>query len=246
MESPTATSATPAAAAPLWEDFVDVLYAPTQVFERRRDGRFGVALVVLTVLAAALFFVFRSAFEPVFDAQLEQGMRASAQGAAPTADQLEGARRVAGVFTAIFGVVGTPIVVVIVGLLLWLAGKMFGSVATFGQAMMVSTYANVPRILTTVIVGALATFADPSTLTTTAALTLSPARFLPPDSSPILLALLSRLDVTVIWVTVLLGIGLSVVGRIPRSKAFTAAAVVWLAATVFAFLGALRQAAATG
>jgi hypothetical protein len=48
------------------------------------------------------------------------------------------------------------------------------------------------------------------------------------------LALLGRLDVFTIWVTILLAIGLSVTGKISRNKAAIAGVVVWL-------LGALPQ-----
>jgi hypothetical protein len=244
MTSPTVPSAT-APTSSLWEDFVDIFYAPSQVFARRREGRFGLALLVLTVLAAVLFFAFRSAYEPVFDAQFEQGIRAQAAGGQVlTADQIATGRRFAGVLTSVAGVIGTPIIVFVFALLIWIAGKFFGSKASFGQAAMVSTYANVPRIVTSVIVGVLALFADPSTLTTPAALTLSPARFMPADASPLLSALLSRFDVTALWVTALLGIGIAVVGQIPRSKGLAAAGLVWLVATLFAIAGAARQVAA--
>ncbi len=246
MTSPQADSV----AAPntsLWEDFIDIFYAPSQVFARRREGRFGLALLVLTVVSVALYFAFRNAYQPMIDAQFDQAMRGQAAqgGPALTPEQLASGRKFAGIFATVAGAVGTPLIVFISGLLIWLAGKFFDSTATLGQATMVATYANVPRILTSTIVGALALFADPSNLTTPAAFTLSPARFLPGDSSPVVLALLSRLDVTALWVTALLGIGLSIVGKIPRARGFAAAGVVWLVATLFALAGAARQAAMT-
>ena len=33
----------------LWEDFVDIFYAPSSVFARRADGKFGLALLFLIV-----------------------------------------------------------------------------------------------------------------------------------------------------------------------------------------------------
>jgi hypothetical protein len=58
-------------------------------------------------------------------------------------------------------------------------------------------------------------------------------RFFDPETtSPALLALLGRIDVFTIWVTVLLVIGLSVTGKIPRAKAAIAGVIVW-------FLGAV-------
>jgi VanZ family protein len=54
------------------------------------------------------------------------------------------------------------------------------------------------------------------------------------------IALLGRIDLFTIWVTVLLAIGLAVVARIPRSRAAIAAVVVWVIGTLPALLGALR------
>ena len=218
----------------LWEDFVDIFYAPSQVFARRRDGRFGAALLVLTVVSALLFFfVLRGPFESVFDAQFDAGMRArEGQGPALSPEQMASARRFARGIGLGIGLLNAPLVVLAVGAVLWLVGKLFGSAATFAQSMMVATYANVPRLLGTVVAGALAYFADPVTLTSPARLTLSPARFMPEGTPPALLFLLMRFDVMTIWATVLLGIGLSVVGNLPRSRAMMAAGAVWLVATL--------------
>ena len=83
---------------------------------------------------------------------------------------------------------------------------------------------------------------DPAALTGRFQLSLGLGRFLDPDSaSPILLALLGRVDLFSIWVTVLLAIGLSVTGRIPRSRAAMAAALVWVLGGLPQLMGALRS-----
>ncbi|MDB4872113.1 MAG: Yip1 protein, partial [Gemmatimonadales bacterium] len=70
---------------------------------------------------------------------------------------------------------------------------------------------------------------------------ISPARFMDPDqASPVLLALLSRVDPFVIWITVLLAIGLHVVGEIPKQQAYISAAIVWVVGALPAVFGALR------
>jgi hypothetical protein len=58
--------------------------------------------------------------------------------------------------------------------------------------------------------------------------------------SPALLGFLGRIDVFTIWVTVLLVIGLSVTGKIPRGRAAIAGVVVWLAGAL-PVLGSLAQ-----
>ena len=44
----------------IWEDFVDIFVQPAQVFERRRDGKFGLALLALVVITGVLFFALRN------------------------------------------------------------------------------------------------------------------------------------------------------------------------------------------
>ena len=71
-------------------------------------------------------------------------------------------------------------------------------------------------------------------------ISFSPARFMDPDTtSPILLAFAGRVDIFVLWSTVLLAIGLHVLGRVPRTQAYIVAAVVWLLGVLPALGGAL-------
>jgi hypothetical protein len=71
---------------------------------------------------------------------------------------------------------------------------------------------------------------------------LGVSRFLDPDAtSPVILALLSRVDLFTLWVTALLAIGLSVTGRVSRAQAAVAAAAVWVVGALPTVLGALRQ-----
>src|ERR1700738_1844856 len=55
--------------ASLWEDFVDIFYAPSQVFARRADGKFGMPLLFLVVVCAVLAFLTKNAMQPVMDAE---------------------------------------------------------------------------------------------------------------------------------------------------------------------------------
>ena len=76
----------------------------------------------------------------------------------------------------------------------------------------------------------------------TVSVTLGVGRFLDPDvASPLLLAIVGRLDVFTIWVTVLLAIGLSVTGNISRQKAAIAAVVVWMLGALPLLLTALQS-----
>jgi hypothetical protein len=125
---------------------------------------------------------------------------------------------------------------------LWLCGKLVNAKESLTAAIMVTAYANVPRLLNSVLAGAQALLMDPASLNGRYRITLSGARFLDPDTaSPVLLALGGRLDLFTLWVTALLAIGLSVTGRIPRSKALLAAGLVWVLGSLPDLLGALQQ-----
>ena len=80
------TPAAPAKPAALWEDFVDVFTQPAAVFDRRRDGRFGRALLALTVLGAVIFFATRPLVQPLFDRAMEYGMQQQVRQGAMTAE----------------------------------------------------------------------------------------------------------------------------------------------------------------
>jgi hypothetical protein len=66
------------------------------------------------------------------------------------------------------------------------------------------------------------------------------ARFMDPDGSQVMIALASRVDLFTIWITVLLAIGIHVVGKIPKQQAAIVAAITWVVGALPALLGALR------
>ena len=140
------------------------------------------------------------------------------------------------------GFVGTPIVIFLTGLALYLVGKLFGATQTFRSALVVSSYAYVPKILEAALVAVQGYFVDPAQLDGRYRLTIGLGRFLDPDTAPpALIALLGRVDVFTIWVTVLLAIGLSVTGRIPRMRAAIAAVVVWVLGALPGVYGGLKS-----
>jgi hypothetical protein len=241
MTSPAATAPTSAS---VWEDFVDIFYAPREVFERRRDGRFGIALAILIGLMALLLYLTRPLLAPVYDAIVDQGV-AQARAANPQLppDAVQQMRDMSDRFLLPGLIFNFAIAVPLAGAVLWVVGKLFDSRQTVGQAMMVATYANVPRFVLGTITSALLALAlGPESLNSPYDATMSLARLAPDGTSPLLLAALSRLDLFVLWATALLGVGLAVTGGIKRSSAFLAAAAVWLIATLATVAGAARAA----
>jgi len=242
---------TPAAVTPapkpvrVWEDFIDIFHAPRQVFERRRDGKFGLAFLILLVLAAVLLYLTKPLLQPVYDAIIEMGI-AQMRSTNPQLNEemVARARGMSDTFLLPGVIFNLAIAVLLTGIALWLVGKLFDSKQTASQALMVSTYANVPRLILGTIVSALLALLLPAeSLASPYAAMLSPARLVDAQASPVLAAALTRIELFTIWATVLLGIGLNVTGKVPARQAFTAAAIVWLLGGLAAVAGALRSAA---
>ncbi len=227
----------------VWEDFVDIFTSPSQVFERRQNSGFGLQLIVLTVIVFVIYLGTRSLLQPLFDNMFDKQMALmQRQNPGMTSDQIERARGFGQKIAMVSFLFATPIIVLLIGLVSWLVGKFFDAKQTLRAAFMVATYAYFPKILATVAAAAIAYFTDPARLTYPGMVTLGPALLVGPDASPVLGAILTRLDVFTIWVTILIAIGLHITGKIPKSKAYAAAVVVWLIGAIPSLLGAMRQA----
>ena len=226
----------------LWEDFVDIFYTPSSVFARRSDGKFGMALLFLAIVILVLIFLTKNAMQPVMDAEFaRQTAAAMRKDPRITAEQMAAGR-------AFFEMAGPFIFTVIItisifgtGLVVWLVGKLFDAKESLAAAMMIATYSEVPRVVQILTNAAQGLIMSPERLNSMNAVGFSLARFMDPDGNPALLALAGRVDLFTIWVTVLLAIGLHVVGKIPKQQAAIAAAITWVVGGLFPVLGALRS-----
>ena len=226
-----------------WEDFIDIFYAPAQVFERRARSGFGIPMLVVTVLVALIGFANSGVMQPIMDGEFARASAAQMRNNPQlTAEMMERGRGIGEGIAKYGAVVFVPVGIFLTGLVLWLCGKVFDAKQTLAAAIMVAAFAFVPRVLEGVLSGIQGLILDPSSLNGRFKLSLGLGRLLDPDTaSPVLLALLGRVDVFTIWVTVLLVIGLSVTGRIPRSRAAIAGVLVWIAGALPQLLGALRS-----
>jgi hypothetical protein len=232
----------PTSKASLWEDFVDIFYAPSSVFARRTDGKFGQPLLFLVVVCAVLAFLTKNAMQPVMDAEFArrtaQMMR---QNPNLTAEQMASGRGFFETLGPLFFAIGITISVFGTGLVLWAVGKLFDAKESVTAAIMIATYAEMPRIVQILVNAAQGLFMPPEKLTSMYSVGLSPARFMDPDhASAVVMALASRLDPFLIWITVLLAIGLHVIGKVPKQQAYIAAAITWVVGALPAILGAVR------
>jgi hypothetical protein len=226
----------------LWEDFVDIFYAPSSVFARRSEGKFGMPLLILIVIGTVLFFLTKNAMQPIFDSEFtRQTAAAMRKNPNITADQMASSRKFFETVGPVFFAFGLTVAVLGTGLILWLVGKLFEAKESLAAAMMIAVYSEVPRVVQILVNAAQALFMSPEQLNGTNSVGFNPARFMDPDhASAVAIALAGRVDLFTIWITVLLAIGLHVVGKIPKQQAAIAAAITWVVGSLPAVLGALR------
>lgn len=219
-----------------------IFFAPSRVFAERQSKGWLLPLVILTMVVALLFFATRSFMQPAFDAEFARGAaRMARSNPQITAQQMEVGRRMQEKFAVVGVVVFVPVTVILIGLTLWLVGRFVEAKQSVSTALVVATFAYFPKVLAQLAVAVMGLLRDPSTLTGLANMTVGPAMFLNADhTSPVLLALLARLDLFTLWVTVLLAIGLHVTGKVPKTQAYAAAAVMWLLGALPGLFGALR------
>lgn len=228
--------------AAVWEDFIDIFYAPASVFRRREQGSVFVPLLVVTLLTSAIFYLNSGALRPLFDAEFDRQMAAAMRdNPALTPEAVERMRG----FTSRVGQIGVlvflPIAMLCVGLVTWAAGKLVDAKQSLHTSLVVAAYAFAPRVLEGVVNGVQALVFDPAQFNGRFRITFGPGRFLDPDvASPLLVASVGRLDLFTLWITVLIAIGLSVTGRIPLRRAAIAAALVWLAGALPVIMQAIR------
>ena len=225
-----------------WEDFMDIFYAPAAVFARRATSGFGVPMLVVTVLLALSFVVNRGVLQPIMDAEFTRAAAAAMRkDSRVTMEQMASFRTMGEKFAPVFATLGPPVLMFCAGLALWLVGKLVGARQSLGAAIMVASYAYVPRVLASIVAGVQGLVMDPATLDGQYRVSIGAGRFLDPDAtSPLLLGLVGRLDVFTLWTTLLLAIGLSVTGKISRAQAAMAAVIVWFLGAVPTLLAALR------
>jgi len=217
-----------------WEDFLDIFYAPTAVFKRRASGGFWTPLLVVMIVSSLLAFANRHVMLPIVDAEFQRGM-AKAMQTNPqiTPALMEQSRKIAEKVAGVIPVVAIPIMMLYMAFLAWLGTKLVGARLTWNAALTVSSFALVPRILQGVLVSVQGLLLDPSSFVSRFSIQLGPGRFVDINSiNPMVAALLDHLELFSLWGIVLIAIGVAVIAKLPKSKAWALGFGLWVAATL--------------
>jgi Yip1 domain len=221
-----------------------ILFAPSRVFAERQTRDWVVPLILLTVLVALLFYGTKPYIQPALDAEMSRQMAATAR-ANPqlTPAQIDGIRGMQDKFAIVSVIVGVPLVVISLAILLWVIGRFVESKQALKAAFVVATFAYFPKVLATLAGGLIGIARDPAHLTGLYSLSAGPGFFLDANTSPVVLALVGRLDVFTLWITALLAIGLHITGKVPKAQAYIVGAVIWIIGALPGLFNALRATA---
>jgi hypothetical protein len=223
MTTETETTVTAPEKASRWEDFIDVVFSPGQLFARRADEGWGKPFLILAAVTVVLYYVLLPVTGPLMDVAMREN-------APPNANQAQ-LQQGATVMKFAWGIVAPVMFLVIVaGTALGI--KLISSVlepgAKWRQSFLIATYALYITVLQTLAV-AIAIFIKNmmgGTLKASDA-SFGLARFIETANDPVMKALLGRTDLFAIWSAALIGVGLVHVVGMPRNKAFATAAIVW-------------------
>lgn len=229
--STTTLSAAPAAPLPsAWEDCIDVFYAPGDVFARRRDGRFALALLVLTVLMTFFFFLSQRTLAPIFDAQFADAMARAAEGGSQWGrDRMEWLRVVSDRIGLLSFGIGLPIGAFVLAVLVLAVARLSEIRLTPGHAVVAAILSQYPRLIEQALNVAQGIVLPPEQLTSFYSVSLSLARVLEHTGAhPLALAFAARVDVFTLWATVLMVIALRRLAGATLQNACFAAGILWL------------------
>lgn len=241
MSDPGTSAPRPAGPGPA--DLVEIYYAPSEVFERRRNGGFGVPLIVFAVAVTAIYYATASAMQPLMDLEFAKAAAAmKRQNPELTDEQLAGFGKGAAMFGGISVLVMVGLIgPMLTGLLTWLVGKFAGVKQTLKAALVVGVFSMFPIIIEMIVNAVQALLLDEASITSRYSLSLGPARFLAADTSAAVLAMVGHIDVFTIWIAVLIAIGVRITGRATSTQATIVAVVVWVLGLIPALGQAVQQ-----
>jgi hypothetical protein len=232
----TGVQTPPAPMPSFWEDVIEIFVHPVDVYRRRANGSFWAPYLFVVVVMGVISFATFDTLQPMYEAEMTRQMATTGQKLTP--EQAAAGMTLGLKLAKFIAPVGIAFFMIVLGFVVWLVSKIFSAKTTLSQAFVVVAWAYFPRILGTIAIGVQGLFMDPASLTSVQAVSLSPARFVDPATvNPVLFQVLGRFDVTVLWETVLLAIGIYVTGKISKNAA------IWFGVTMFVLglLPVIRQ-----
>jgi hypothetical protein len=145
-----------------------------------------------------------------------------------TGEQLAGAQKAMEASFKYGGFAAMPFVLLVLGGCVWLVAKLLGGELGYGGGVMIAAFAYLPKVLESLLVSVQTLVLDTSTFTGRYQFSWGVGRFLDPTMPQGMQNLLGRIDLFTLWATILIAIGLAYSAKVPKSKAYAGAAIIWV------------------
>ena len=209
-----------------------VFYAPSETFEAVAEQRSAADWLLPTIIVALAIFFSTYLTSPIYVAeameQMKQQMPAEQRGEMAGGDAIR-----------ISGLIAAPVmtfVMLFIGAAIYLlVGKLLGGLLGYGHCLALVAYTSLISILQHVVKTPLVLANE------TMNVQLGLGMFLSEEAQKSFGgALLSLIDPFIVWMVVIAGLGLSIVGQIERSRAYAGvAAITLIFLSIGAFFGTL-------
>lgn len=223
------------------EDFVAVFTSPKALFDRYRGGNFVRPALIAMVLGGVMVIASLNLILPYFEAEAMRAVRQSGQ--AMPEGAMAAISTTMKITTIVGAVIGPWLIAILGGVGVFIAARIVGARLTFKQSATVSAWSYIPAaVLGTVVLAIQGALVDSSAIRGITDGQLGVGRFMDPATvSPVILALVQRLDLFGIWGLVLTAIGISVIARKDMTTAVMAAVISFAIGSLFTIVPALLR-----
>ena len=204
-----------------------VFYAPSETFEAVAEQRSATDWLVPTIVVAMVVFFSTYVTSPIYVAEM---MEQTQQVSTEQSDEMEGAADAILISTLVAAPIMMFVMLFIGAAIYLLVGKLLGGLLGYSQCLAIVAYTSLIAILQHIVKVPLVLAKE------TMNVQVGLGMFLSEEAQKSFGgALLSSIDPFVVWMVVIAGLGLSIVGQIERSRAYAGVAAVTL---IFLSIGA--------
>jgi hypothetical protein len=214
---------------------IGVFFSPKATFEDiARRPSWIAPLALITVLSVIVCFSInqRMNWRDYISQQIEKSPQSAQMSAEQKAQRIEAGAKFAPIFTYVFGVPITVLLVLLTALLMWGAYNLLaGANASFGVSFAIVSHAFLVSVVSSVLFIAILFLKPFGTVDLDNPVAANVAAFLPDDSAKWLVTLCKQVDIFTFWILVLIAIGFAAANpkKLQGGKSFSIAFSVWLA-----------------
>ena len=210
-----------------------VFYAPSETFEAVSEQRSVADWLVPTIVVAMVVFFSTYVTSPIYVAEAMEQMPQQEQ-----SGEMEGAKEAILISTLIAAPVMTFVMIFIVAAIYLLVGKLLGGLFGYGHCLAIVAYTSLISILQHIVKTSLVLANE------TMNVQIGLGMFISEEARQSFGGhLLSLIDPFIVWMVVITGLGLSILGQIERSRAYASVAAVTL---IFLSIGAFFSTLGSG